>query len=275
MIYTIENEKIKLSVNSLGGSMTSLIYKPTGEERLWQGDERWWKGQDVVIFPIVGHAGAFTANGKECLLKSHGLIRYRTLNLKESGKNFITLAIRSDGQSFEEFPYEWEFEITYTLEENTVKVGYFVRSLKGVMPFYLGGHPGMKAPCGRVLITFENEEYPVLYPFDGEARPLGRVKSFAVDKAFFKECKTYQLGSLSGGAIVAECEDGFRYTYRSNCPLYAFWSNEDGGDYVCVEPWWGINDFSVAPKEITLKPFINFDRGNGSHFGYSLTVEKK
>ncbi|MGN0804502.1 MAG: hypothetical protein ACI4MS_03870 [Candidatus Coproplasma sp.] len=275
MIYTIQNNLIKLSINSEGGAMTSLIYLPTNEERLWQGDERWWKGQDVVIFPIVGHAGAFMAKGQECQLKSHGLIRYRTLSVKDSGKDFITLCARSDEQSYEEFPYEWEFEITYSLDGNTLNVSYFVRSLNGVMPFYLGGHPGMKAPNGRAKITFENEELPVQYPLSGGAVSLGKTKGFTIDKQFLSEHKTYQLGSLSGGAIFAECEDGFVYTYRSDCPLYAFWSNENGGDYVCVEPWWGINDFEGSPKEITLKPFMNFERGKGSKFGYSLTIDKK
>lgn len=274
MIYRIENRYISLSVTSEGGSMTSLIYKPTGCERLWQGDEKWWKWQDVVIFPVVGHAGAFTAKGRECLLKSHGLIRYSSLSVKEQGADFITLAVCSDSESEKLFPYKWEFEISYRLDGCTVKVGYFVRSLQGVLPFYLGGHPGMSAPRGEALITFENEEAPVVYPIDGQPYPLGKLKSFTVDKQFFKKCKTYQLGSLSGGAISARTVDGYLYTYRSDCPLYAFWSNEDGGDYLCVEPWWGINDFGGAPKDITLKPFMNFDRGEGSRFGYSLTVEK-
>lgn len=275
MIYTIENEYIRLSVNSLGGNMTSLIFKPSGQERLWQGDERWWKGQDVVIFPIVGHAGEFTAKGRTVNLKSHGLIRYSELKLKEAGEDFLTLGLCSDADSEELFPYKWQFEISYKLVGSSVAVRYFVKSLSGVLSFYLGGHPGMKAPGGGADITFENEEDPVIYPIDGSAPyPSGKLKSFRADKSFFKKYKTCQLGSLSGGAVCARTDDGYLYTYRSDCPLYAFWSNENGGDYVCVEPWWGINDMPGLPKEITLKPFMNFDRGEGSHFSYTLTVEK-
>ena len=39
MLHSIENQFIKLTVNDEGGSMHSLIYKSTGEERLWQGGE--------------------------------------------------------------------------------------------------------------------------------------------------------------------------------------------------------------------------------------------
>lgn len=275
MIYTIENEILKLSVNSEGGSMTSLIYKPTGSQRLWQGDERWWKGQDVVIFPVVGHAGEFTAKGKTCLLKSHGLIRYSSLSVKGKGGDFITLYKTSDSWTEEQFPYKWEFEISYKLSGGSVTVSYFIRSLYGVLPFYVGGHPGMVAPDGTAEITFENEEHPVVYPLEGAPYPVEGLKSFTADKAFFAKHKTYQIGSLSGGAVYAKTQDGYVYTYKSDCPLYAFWSNENGGDYVCVEPWWGINDFAAAPKDITLKPFVNFDRGQGSHFSYTLTVDKR
>lgn len=274
MIYSIENHLIKLSVNSEGGAMTSLVYKPTNCQRLWQGDERWWKGQDVVIFPIVGHAGAFTAKGQECHLKSHGLIRYTTLSVKEQGEDYITLTTKSTKDTYAQFPYEWEFEISYRLENNTVNVNYFVRSLCGVLPFYLGGHPGMVAPEGKAQITFENEEHPIVYPLEYEPYHVSKLKTITMDKEFFACHKTYQIGSLSGGAVYATTQDGYRYTYKSDCPLYAFWSNENGGDYICVEPWWGINDFASAPKDITLKPFMNFDRGEGSSFGYSLTVEK-
>lgn len=275
MIYTIENDVIKLSVNASGGSMTSLVYKPTGEERLWQGDERWWKGQDVVIFPIVGHAGAFVAKGKNCSLKSHGIVRYVTLEVRRHSADAITLGTHSDENTLKDYPYEFDFEISYRLEENSVKVGYFVRSLSGKMPFYVGGHPGMKAPFGRAQIEFECEEQPLCYPLDSDiAVPVGKTKGFMLDKPFFAEHKTYQLGNLTGGAIYAKTEDGYRYTYKSDCPLVAFWSNENGGDYVCVEPWWGINDYSSAPREMTLKPFMNFDDGKGSAFGYTLSVEK-
>ena len=61
MIYTIRNEVLSLSVDTEGGSMVSLNYR--GEERLWQGGAA-WKSRDVVIFPIVGHAGEYEAEGQ-------------------------------------------------------------------------------------------------------------------------------------------------------------------------------------------------------------------
>jgi galactose mutarotase-like enzyme len=272
MDYTIESSKIKLTVCDNGGSMKSIVYLPTGEERQWQGNE-FWKSQDVVIFPIIGHAGGFTVNGEPCELKSHGIIRYSTLQKEEQTKNKVTLSFTSNDETKKNYPYDFIFKISYEVIEDCISVSYFVKSLGGKMPFYVGGHPGMYAPDGEAIIEFENEEHPVCYPLDSDkAVAMPKLKRFVANKQFFAECKTLQLGNLSGGAIYARTADGFTYEYKSNCPLFAFWSNEQGGDYICVEPWWGINDFKNSPSELTLKPFMNFDDGKGSKFGYSLKI---
>lgn len=272
MIYIIKNQYIELSVNSEGGSMTSIKY--SGEERQWQGDE-FWKSQDVVIFPIVGHAGDYEVYGKKYTPKSHGVARYSEFALADIAENRLTLVLSSNPVTRQTYPYDFDFAITYELFDNSVKITYNVRAKEGVIPFYVGGHPGMKAPGGEAVIEFENEENPVLYPLDsGKAVQLKNLKRFVADKAFFKECKTFQLGSLSGGNIYAFTQDGYKYTYKSDCPVVAFWSNEKGGDYICVEPWWGINDFPAAPKEMSLKPFINFAGIQGKSFSYTLSIEK-
>ena len=273
MLHSIENEFLKLTVNDEGGSMHSLVYKPTGEERLWQGGEA-WRSRDVVIFPVIGHAAPFEVCGDTYELKSHGLARYARLHAVREGESRLTLSFSSDEQTLKSYPFEFDFSVSYGLKKNSVAVTYFVRSKGGAMPFYVGGHPGMYAPGGSAVIEFENEEHPVIYPLEGGAAAMPRLKRFVADKAFFAECKTFQLGGLSGGAVYARTQDGYTYTYRSDCPLFAFWSNESGGDYVCVEPWWGINDEPSFPRELSLKPFMNFERGKGSRFCYTLTVNK-
>ena len=271
MIYYINNKYISLAVNSDGGSMASVNY--LGEERLWQGGE-YWKSQDVAIFPIIGHAGEYEVDGKAYTPKSHGVARYSEFALADISVDRITLELNSNTVTKLTYPYDFDFLITYLLKKNSITVTYTVRAKNGKIPFYVGGHPGMKAPGGGAVIEFENTERPIVYHMNGETVELGETKRFVADKAFFKQCKTLQLGNLSGGKIYAYTTDGYKYTYKSDCPLFAFWSNEEGGDYICVEPWWGINDYDGAPKEMKDKPFINFADENGKSFSYTLTVEK-
>ena len=272
MIYIIKNKYLTVSINSDGGSLTSIEY--LGEERLWQGGEA-WNSQDVVIFPIVGHAGEYTVDGKKYTPKSHGVARYSEFALSDIGVDNITLVLNSNAVTRQTYPYEFDLLVSYALKKNTIKITYMVRGKNGEIPFYVGGHAGMKAPGGSAVVEFENEENPVHYPLDGsQGTKIEGMKRFVADKEFFKECKTFQLGELSGGAISVHVNDGYKYIYKSDCPVFAFWSNENEGDYICVEPWWGINDYEGSPRELKDKPFINFADENGKSFSYSLTIEK-
>ena len=54
MIYTLENETLKLSVNSLGAEMYALEHKPDGAQLLWNGDKAVWPRRAPILFPYAG-----------------------------------------------------------------------------------------------------------------------------------------------------------------------------------------------------------------------------
>ena len=272
MDYTIKSDKLQLTVTDEGGTMRSLIYLPTGEERLWQGGPA-WGSRDVVIFPIIGHAGEYTVCGERFAPKSHGVVRYSKLKVEDMGDSFIQFSLENDEETAKTYPFAFLFMLRYEVKGNSMKVTYFVQSKEGKMPFYVGGHPGLKAPGGEAIIEFSGGENAVEYPLGQDCARNISLKRIVANKELFKECKTLQIGGLTGD-ITASTADGFNYTFYADCPLWAFWSNENEGDYVCIEPWWGINDFPAAPRELSLKPFINFDDGAGRAFSYMLTISK-
>ena len=273
MLYFLKNKYITLTVDSFGASMHSIIF--LGEERLWQGGDA-WNSRDVVIFPVVGHAYPYTAEGKEYNPKSHGVARYSEFALVENSLDTLILELSSNAVTKQTYPYYFVLSIKYTLKKNTVKITYTVKSKQGEIPFYIGGHAGMKAPDGEAIVEFENEEEPIAYFVDtNEAMCLAEVRTLELNKDMFRKHKTIQFGDLSGGALKARVKDGFVYTYKSDCPLYAFWSNENDGDFICIEPWWGINDYPQAPKELKDKRFMNFANENGKSFSYSLSITKE
>lgn len=273
MLYFLKNKYITLTVDSFGASMHSIVY--LGEERLWQGGEA-WNGRDVVIFPVIGHAYPYTVDGKKYTPKSHGVARYAEFALVENSLDEIILELSSNAVTKQTYPYDFVLSVKYTLKKNTVCVTYSVKSKEGTIPFYIGGHPAMKAPDGKATVVFENEEEPIAYFVNtNQAMCLQHIKTLELNKDMFKKHKTIQFGDLSGGALSVHTQDGYIYTYKSVCPLYAFWSNENEGDYVCVEPWWGINDYPQAPAELKEKRFINFADENGKSFSYTLTIAKE
>lgn len=272
MDYTIKSDVLQLTVTDEGGSMRSLIYLPTGEERLWQGGPA-WASRDVVIFPVIGHAGPYTVGGRTYAPRSHGVVRYSRLAVADIGDSFVQFRLEEDEQTLKTYPFGFVFMLRYELKGNSLKVTYFVQSKEGVMPFCVGGHPGLKAPGGEAVIEFSGGENAAEYPLGQDCSRTLSIKRLVANKALFRECGTLQIGGLSGN-ITASTADGFNYVFRADCPVWAFWSNCEEGDYVCIEPWWGINDFPAAPRELSLKPFMNFDDGAGQAFSYMLTITK-
>ena len=67
MIYSIENEQLKIAVNSLGAQLYSVYSKKSDTEYLWQGNPEFWKDRAHNLFPFIGrmYDGIFHYEGKE------------------------------------------------------------------------------------------------------------------------------------------------------------------------------------------------------------------
>ena len=62
MQYSIENDILRLTVDSHGAEPVSVIHKPTGAELLWQADPAVWKRHAPILFPYTGKL----TGGKGC-----------------------------------------------------------------------------------------------------------------------------------------------------------------------------------------------------------------
>ena len=67
MQYSIENDILRLTVDSHGAEPVSVIHKPTGAELLWQADPAVWKRHAPILFPYTGKltGGKMLAKGVE------------------------------------------------------------------------------------------------------------------------------------------------------------------------------------------------------------------
>ena len=65
--YTIENEKLSVTIAAHGAELSSIYDKENDRELVWQADPAFWNRHAPVLFPNVGkyYGGYFTYNGKE------------------------------------------------------------------------------------------------------------------------------------------------------------------------------------------------------------------
>ena len=121
MVIELKSEQLRVQFNSFGGALSS-IKDAEGLEYLWQGDATYWSGQAPVLFPICGSLREDTAlyiDEKEQESKGniprHGLVRKKEFELVEQTDKSVTFAIEDDENSYQNYPYHFRLEITYTL----------------------------------------------------------------------------------------------------------------------------------------------------------------
>ena len=54
MQVVLENEALKVTINSFGAELASIQGKATDTEYLWNADAKFWKRTAPVLFPFVG-----------------------------------------------------------------------------------------------------------------------------------------------------------------------------------------------------------------------------
>ena len=288
-IVKIESDTLEVKINLIGGTFTSIIDKRTGEELQFQGDERSWKDQDMVIFPFIGGMpdAKYTVNGKEFTMKRHGFCRHEPFYFVEQSENRAVIKFVSNDKTKEIYPYDFTLYLIYEVKGKNVSLSYkVVNEGNEDMYFYLGGHlalildgtdeeGGAEDTKGN-FITLDKEAttlYGLGETFINRTEKCS-IKSFEVDKDFMRKHRTLIVETGGEGKLTLKRKNGREFEFRYGSPVLGVWSMEDNGKYVCIEPWWGICGEENGKTEISEKKWINkVEAGKEFNCGYSFTVK--
>ena len=261
MIYTIQNESLRVEVNSYGAELWSLTEKQEGKQYLWQGDASIWELRAPVIFPYCGRLKDFKYRDEDGVWhteqQNHGFARFMDHDLKEKTEDSVTLILRDNEETWEKYPYHFTFETCYRLEGATLHCIHRVKNTgERKMPFNLGYHPGFFCPfsdeyqTGDYEIRFEQRETPIQLESedDGQLRTGKETIRFRdqnvmplSDGMFPKnfcltglKSKYLDLVEKPTGRFIRVSIDGFQNV--------VFWSKPGKLHFLCVEPWTGCPD---------------------------------
>ncbi|MBQ7740740.1 MAG: aldose 1-epimerase family protein [Eubacterium sp.] len=261
MQYKICSDTSYAIVGQKGAMLNSL--NKDGIEYLWQGDEEHWSGQAPVCFPIVGvlinnEAIAF---GKKCCMKRHGVARISPFELLDKKNNSVSFIQKSDENTKELFPFDYELIIKYTINGDCVTNEYIITNTgSDRLPFVIGGHPAFNCP----LVDGESfEDYRVVFDkkmtkdvlrpdhitglvdvnkrykaLDNSDTIKLRHELFDVNDAMIFdniEAKSATLIGKKGRGVKIEFQD------MNNLLI---WSACNDADFVALEPWTGISNCS-------------------------------
>ncbi|MCC6093868.1 MAG: aldose 1-epimerase family protein [Eubacterium sp.] len=289
MIYTLQNDAVQVSLDTLGGTLSSI--RSNGLEYLWQGDPAYWSSKAPICFPICGglrDGHAFIGNGKDAFLNRHGCVRKREFQLEKQTNDTVTLSISSNEEMLKEFPYPFVLHAEYKLDKNKVRVTYHVENTGSEkMPFCIGGHPGFNVPLEKneafedYELRFEEKETcdaPVVLAKSGLIDMNERIPFldnqdsirlshdfFNVDAKLLDNLKTRKVTLIStkSGHGVSVAFDDF--------PYLNVWSSSNKGPFVALEPWCGISTAADEDDVFENKRHVQFAEP-GETKSYSFTI---
>lgn len=272
MIYQLENEFLKIAVDSQGAELKSVFNKVNQEELLWQADPEFWGKSSPVLFPIVGTLknGIYIYDEKEYKLPRHGFARDYNFKVEEVSASQLIFFLESSKETIEVYPFLFRLEIIYTLKDNSLQVEYKVENLSDADNIYysLGAHPAFNV--GRKADDFS--DYSLLFNKDSvlEANRLNNGlltmdkntitlsnQKLQFNYKLFEKDALVLLDMKSDKVTLLDSDDNNIFTFEfENFPYFGLWTVKDSG-FICLEPWAGVADFETHNQHIKTKEGIN------------------
>lgn len=287
MMYELENEYIKIQINSLGAELRSLISLENGREYLWLADPAYWKRTSPILFPLVGRFknNQFTYDGKNYNMSQHGFARDRQFELLDSdNKHKIALVLNSDSLTYENYPFNFKLIIEYELIARKVQVRWRVINMDNkIMHFSIGAHPAFMCPideadmCKLQFNIKDNLQYKLL---GKDSLLLDKVYDlpliegkwqftkdvFAHDALVFED---YQIKEVA----MLDNNDKPYLTMHFAAPVTGIWSPPNkNAPFICIEPWYGRCDAADFSGNLNDREYGNSIAG-GAEFAAHYDIE--
>lgn len=268
----IENEQLKVVINTKGAELASIFHKQHELEYMWCGNPAVWGKHSPVLFPIVGTLknNRYFFEEKTYELSRHGFARDKNFEVAVCGSHAATFLLSSNNDTLQVYPFPFKFYLHYEIKGNTLIVEYEVVNT-GTAPMYfsVGAHPAFAVPLAAdtsyedYYLAFEKieplerwpitadgliDDAPIAVPGKGGTLPLTKAL-FNKDALVLKHLQSSVVSLLS-----SKTEHGLHFSFKG-FPYMGIWATK-GADFVCIEPWCGIADSAHSSQQLTEKEGI-------------------
>lgn len=256
MIYTIENENLRIQINSRGAELWSLFDKRTNTEHLWQGDAAYWGERSPILFPICGRLrnSEYRLNERKYSMQLHGFARNCEHSLVSLEANKAVFRLVQSESTLAQYPFPFQLDSVFILEGSKLNYSFEVTDTGSErLPFSIGYHTGYRIPFDKqhttedYSIVFEKKETPTQLLeaglLTGETYvPMRDERVMPVRRDMFPQ--SYVLKGIQSEYVgIVENKTGreVRVTFK-DFPYLLMWSTQREVPFICLEPWCGLPD---------------------------------
>ena len=278
MKYSIQNERFRVSALEIGAELTEFHDLSCDYEYLWQKCDV-WQGQSPLLFPVVGKLkdDRYTLDGKTYEMPKHGFAIHSKFDLESRSSDEMTFVLRESEETLRRYPFPFELRVHYALRADGFRMEHRVKNTGNrKMYFSIGAHPAFQIELGDRVVMDEEETRGAyrlgsdmlrkkeLTPvFDHSREIVVTRETFLGDALIFD-------GLKSGGASVVRANGKNVHVDFGSAPCLGVWA-KPGAKYVCIEPWYGIDDNWDADGDFIRKPYI-LSLDPGQEFVFPVTI---
>lgn len=269
MIYSIENDFLKVEVNDNGAELWNIFDKQNGGmPRLWQG-EKVWNERSPLLFPYIGclKDGRFIEGDVTYEGAPHGFAKNMKHQLKVQEADRLVFVLASSEETLKKYPWKFELETEYRVDGNQVIwTARVTNTDEKKMPFGIGIHTGYMCPFDEshsaydYVIRFAEKENAVHLRHNENGNLTGEEIPFLQNEDVLtldhpQLPGSFMLGNVKSDYIQIEETATGRYSrvYLKGAPVVAFWSQPNNAEYVCIQPWYSAPDRADSDNHLWSK----------------------
>ena len=293
MQVVLENEALKVTINSFGAELASIRGKATDTEYLWNADAKFWKRTAPVLFPFVGSLKnkEYHYEGKTYSMGQHGFARDMEFAVDVQTATEAWFSLQSNDETKAKFPLEFILKIGYELEGKDLKVIWQVENPDTkTLYFSIGGHPAFMCPVdgkgkqSEYYFKFDTDKDLTygLVADDGQGL-MGQQKDVLPVKNGYAQITEHLFDrdaliveDRQASAVSLCTPDKKPYvTLNFDAPLFGLWSPAGkGAPFICIEPWYGRCDKTTFDGSLEQREYSNtLQAGEVFRKEYTITIE--
>ncbi len=264
MTTTISNSILTAQIKHLGAELFSLKSNQD-KEYIWEGNPTFWGKHSPILFPIVGSLknNSYSYNQKKYQLNRHGFAREMEFELIKKTEESATFSLISTVETKKVYPFDFELQICYSLDENKLNIDYkVINKTETTMPFAIGAHPAfaLSGHFEEYNLEFQQDEslkYHLLEEglisnttneIQLDNKQLGlNYHLFENDALVFKTLESKSITILKNETPILKVN-------FTDFPNLGIWTVVNA-PFLCIEPWFGYSD--------TLNEYDDFSKKEG------------
>ena len=251
MKITLSNSELTATINTFGAELISFK-NDSNKEYIWEGNPNYWGKHSPILFPIVGSLrnNNYIYNNSIYHLPRHGFAREMDFEVKEKTDLEVVFSLKQTRATLEKYPFNFELQISYTLTNSVLKIGYKVINNNDFsMPFSIGAHPAFALPSDfkNYELLFEKSEKLIVSTLENDLisnstyiLPMEN-NSLRLNYSLFENDALVFKTIASKSVSITENKIPFLKVHYNDFPSLGIWTKSQA-PFICIEPWIGYAD---------------------------------